>query len=441
MSAEHYFEKTIYLVVFIYFTCFSFISINSKWKSRWKTQYFIGFIFLCIIIFNFTQIAHHSPLQSLQVLPAWQKYCVVGCSIFVGITGFIYFAVLQEDTHRFRHNFQNETNSIPEHDAKMVVDCNNGLGECPLWDDRKGLLCWVDSKKKTFWTYNPKTKQSNSYDLPECAGSFCLCQDGSYLFAFEKGPAFWDPFNDKLSSFDPKNRIFDFEVNKSTRMNDGRVDKQGRFVVGGMLSMYYSERDYVVNVVWKYILNVFRALSGLRSAVYRINKDLTYTKLFDNVMLSNSICFGLDGTSMYFTDSVKWIIFERHPRIEVYEYDEDDTKKPDTNNGKLLTNKVRSPDGCIVDSNGSLWSAQVMNGKIVRYDLDGNVNMIVNVPSRHPTCCCFGGDDLNTLYITSLQATYISKWDCCSRDGALFAVKINDVKGNKEDRFQGSRAI
>jgi hypothetical protein len=59
------------------------------------------------------------------------------------------------------------------------------------------------------------------------------------------------------------------------------------------------------------------------------------------------------------------------------------------------------PDGSCVDAEGYLWSAQYRLARIVRYAPDGRVDRTIALPTGNPTCCAFGGDQLDTLYITT----------------------------------------
>eukprot|EP01084_Bolivina_argentea_P166380 288857_1 len=288
--------------------------------------------------------------------------------------------------------------------AKLIVNCNNKLGECPIWNDRTNELCWIDNLGKKFWKYNPTNKQLKSYNLPECPGSFCLCNNNSILFAFENGPAFYD-----INTNTMHKRIFHFEPNKKTKMNDGRADRNGRFIVGGMRK--YKSKDL--------------------TAIYRINHDLSYQKLIDDIKCTNSICFSLDGQSMYMTDTFGYY---KNPRIMKYEYTSD-YRMPF--NPIVYTKHCQAPDGSCIDSDGYLWSAQCGKGKIIRYDKYGNVNMIVEVPEYYVTCCAFGGENLDTLYVTTLDPT--DMYPDPSRKatptiGGLYAVHL-PIKGVKENRF------
>jgi sugar lactone lactonase YvrE len=79
--------------------------------------------------------------------------------------------------------------------------------------------------------------------------------------------------------------------------------------------------------------------------------------------------------------------------------------------GKLSNRRVfvdysatrERPDGACIDSHGCVWTAIFAGGKIVRYTPQGRVDRVVPVPVTNPTCLCFGGADLKTLFITSAR--------------------------------------
>ena len=72
---------------------------------------------------------------------------------------------------------------------------------------------------------------------------------------------------------------------------------------------------------------------------------------------------------------------------------------------------------------------------MVRYDENGNVNMIVNVPEPYVTCATFGGKDLDMLYVTTSSARMSDEEkNKYEHFGALYAVKL-PVKGCNENRF------
>ena len=72
-----------------------------------------------------------------------------------------------------------------------------------------------------------------------CSAYNLETEEGEYLFAFEDGIAFFDPETQRRVPVTEE-----WEPGKKTRMNDGRVDRQGRFVVGG-----FSEVRHISGMV------------------------------------------------------------------------------------------------------------------------------------------------------------------------------------------------
>ena len=54
-----------------------------------------------------------------------------------------------------------------------------------------------------------------------------------------------------------------------------------------------------------------------------------------------------------------------------------------------------------VDINGYLWNAEWNGGQVVCYDLNGDIINRIKTPMNRPTCCAFGGPNMNVLFITS----------------------------------------
>ena len=319
-----------------------------------------------------------------------------------------------------------KTSKIPQYTAKVVLDCNNIHGECPIWDHRKQKLYWIDILNEKFWKYDPVTNESFSHSLPDRPGSFALCHnnDDYVLFAFKNGPRFMD-----IESFECiGDTLFQFEPNLPTMMTDGRVDRNGRFVVGGYNLLKGDERLQKI------------------SNIYRINHDLSHDIIINNIAATNSICFSLNGDKMYYTDSR----FTDGQKIIQCDYFNHDDRMPI--NERVFTKWVDeekyhndqngyhcSIDGSIIDKDGYLWNCEFNGGRVTRYDHDGNINMIINVPEPYVTCCAFGGKDLNVLYITTSSARMKDEEKSqYEQVGALYAIKLADIKGVEESRFVSS---
>jgi L-arabinonolactonase len=112
------------------------------------------------------------------------------------------------------------------------------------------------------------------------------------------------------------------------------------------------------------------------------------------VTIPNSICFSLDGRTMYFCDSL-----ER--RIRQCDYDAASGVVANVREFVRFAHSDGLPDGSIVDAEGCLWNAAWGVGRVRRYAPDGRVLGQFLVPAKNTTCVAFGGDGLADLYITS----------------------------------------
>jgi sugar lactone lactonase YvrE len=285
-----------------------------------------------------------------------------------------------------------------------VVDCQNTLGEGPVWFADEQKLYWVDIEKSEMWRYDPETGDIKVWNTPERVGCFAFREQGGLLVAFESHLSFWDPESDQTK------KIQDFEPDlPKCRTNDGRCDRQGRFIVGGMNESGDG-----------------KAISN----VYRVDGDLSTHQIISGVTCSNSICFSPDGKVMYFADT---------PTREIWAFDYD-TRTGAISNKRVFTDfsdQPGAPDGSIVDSEGCLWSAQWNGHRVVRYRPDGGVDRVLDMPVMNPTCVAFGGKNLDVLYVTT--ARYLMTPEQIEAEplsGGLFAVQAG-VKGLKEPKFCG----
>ncbi len=89
------------------------------------------------------------------------------------------------------------------------------------------------------------------------------------------------------------------------------------------------------------------------------------------------------------------------------------------------------PDGSSIDADGYVWNCRWDGGCIVRVAPGGDVDCVVEMPTRNITNCTFGGRDLDTLYITS-AASPAEKGDRLA--GSLFSLRTS-VRGISENRF------
>ena len=258
-------------------------------------------------------------------------------------------------------------------DVSTALICKNILGESCFWDPRINSLIWTDIEGKKIWKLNEKN-QSLDYNLPDRAGFILPRKKNGFIIGFPKHIAI---SNQDFSSFE---KICDVEISvKQTRINDAKVDPYGGIVFGT-----YNEDPDKINR--KPIANL-----------YRLAPDLSLTHLLSNITVSNGIAFSQNENIMYFADTPTG-------RIQKFKYSQDFNKFNELDSN-IIFKDVGEPDGATVDINNNYWSARVRGKCIISIDTKSEkILEKINLPTNTPTCVTFGGNNLSSLYVTSLRA-------------------------------------
>ena len=73
----------------------------------------------------------------------------------------------------------------------------------------------------------------------------------------------------------------------------------------------------------------------------------------------------------------------------------------------------------------------------MRYDPEGRVDRVIELPVRQPTSCIFGGEDLDILYVTTARFEQSAReLESQPLAGALLALDVG-VGGLPEPAFAG----
>ncbi|WP_136637673.1 SMP-30/gluconolactonase/LRE family protein [Pseudooceanicola onchidii] len=242
------------------------------------------------------------------------------------------------------------------------------LGETCLWDARTGLLGWIDIEQPRFYTLDPATGATTSVAHP---GTYLGCQaltrSGRQLLARDLTLITCDADGSDVRVLAETPG----EAMPDTRLNDGRVDAQGRLWIGTMDN------------------ELHRGLGHL----YRVDPDGTMTAVLGDVIVSNGIAFDPQGRWMWFTDTRRHLTWKIHLDADGTVTGRDPWADYSASGGR--------PDGACVDADGCLWQAMFGGGRVVRYAPDGRIDRDIALPVTNPTCLCFGGPDLSTLFVTS----------------------------------------
>lgn len=193
------------------------------------------------------------------------------------------------------------------------------------------------------------------------------------------------------------------------RCNDGRCDRQGRFLVGTMVQDMGQ--------------------GAPAGRLYSHNAGEGARLLLDDLIVPNGLALSPDGRTLYLSDS--------HPSrqlIWAFDYDPD-TGTP--SNRRLFVDMNAHPgrpDGAAVDVDGCYWICGNDAGLIHRFTPDGRLDRSLSVPVKKPAMCAFGGRNLDTLFVTSIRPG----GDLTDQPlaGGLFALDPG-VQGLPEPAFAG----
>lgn len=248
--------------------------------------------------------------------------------------------------------------------SQSLLQVGNILGECPLWHPREQALYWLDIDAGLLQRFHPGLNELEVFDLGKKAGSFGFRANGGLVVATQTGFAFWSQASGLSEDFA---RIYPHDV--SLMMNDGRVDSQGRFWAGS------------------------KGPAGSAS-LFRLNVDGTYTRILDNLSISNGLDWSADEELCYFTDSGEQSIFQ-------FAHRNGQLQSKSLFFSMLERRQTGTPDGLCLDSAGNIWSAIWDGCRVIQLSPQGEILQEIHLPVSRPTSLCFGGADLRDLFITS----------------------------------------
>lgn len=285
-----------------------------------------------------------------------------------------------------------------------TLTCQNILGEGIQWNLQDQSLWWTDIQAATLFRYQPASQQLQRWTTPERVSCFAFAEtDPRLLVAFASGIAWWDWQTNQYEWLARPEQIIN-----GNRLNDGRVDRQGRFWVGSIVEQRHSQTQ--------------------EATLYCLESNLNLTSHLSGLSISNSLCWSPDSSRVYHADS------PQH-RIDVYDFNAALGLLSNPQTFVELAPGLE-PDGACIDSEGCLWSAQWGGRQVVRYTPSGEVSAILKLPVSQPTCVALGGPELNWLCVTSarqgLTAKQLTEQPLA---GSVFIYQVN-VVGLPESRFR-----
>jgi sugar lactone lactonase YvrE len=283
--------------------------------------------------------------------------------------------------------------------AACLLDGKFDLAESPVWSVAEQTLWFVDINAPNLHRLDPATLHLDTWPMPAAIGSIALTGDGKVIAARRDGIWRFDPATEQET-------LLAASPLENARFNDGRCDRQGRFWAGGMSDDRAPE-----------------------TALYRLDGDRMMRQgLVGGIGISNALAWSPDGRTMYHGDT---------PTSCVHAYDYD-VKTGTISNRRLfldLRETAERPDGAAVDSAGNYWVAFYGAGKVAQFSPEGRRLREVDLPVKAPTMPCFGGADLQTLFITTARQKHTAdELKKMPLAGGIFSLRV-DVPGLPEAPF------
>ncbi|MBU1438374.1 MAG: SMP-30/gluconolactonase/LRE family protein [Gammaproteobacteria bacterium] len=258
-------------------------------------------------------------------------------------------------------------------EAKLLkrLPVQNQLGEAVVYDQRLDAIWWTDIKQATLYCYLLATETLRQWQAPSAITAIGLTSNPAQLMvSFYKGVALYQPDTG------------DWQVVAETephlpgnRLNDGRMDRQGRFWVGSMVEDPTANPPDSSGSLYCY-----SAATGLQ-------------KIFSGLQIANGLGFSPDSRWLYHADS---------PRRTIKRYAFDASSGMVTG-GELWhqTPEHSYPDGATIDADGHLWSAHWGSGRVYRYLPDGRIAGHIQLDVTQSSCVALGGRQQTLLFVTS----------------------------------------
>ncbi len=265
------------------------------------------------------------------------------------------------------------------------------LGEGPLWHPERNQLFWFDILGNRLMSRVKDKPVSWQFDEHVSAAGWV--DHNTLLMASETGLYRFDIETGQRELVVPME-----ESDPLTRSNDGRADPYGGFWIGTMGK---------------------EAEPG-EGAIYRFYKG-TLEPLFQDITISNAICFSPNGETAYYADTATSLIMRQ-------ELDAEGWPKGPSEVFVDLSAEGLNPDGAVVDADGCLWNAQWGASRVARYSPSGTLLETIAFPAEQISCPAFGGAGLDILFTTS------AAHDAAQSDrlaGQTFAETVR-VKGQRE---------
>ena len=305
----------------------------------------------------------------------------------------------------------------------IVAPQPNELGESPFWHPHQQMLYWIDIPGRKILRANVFMGTVETWPMPSEPGCMAPAASGGLVIALRDGIYRARDWGGALALI----QKFDHDPG-TTRFNDGKADTKGRFWAG----------------------TIFEPRTSPDAALFSIDcrdggSPLVQRKVGD-ATTANGLAWSPDAKTVYWADTPRHLIrawdwdaqtnamsaervFKQFPMKPVsWQYGAVDAASPSAYAGR--------PDGAAIDMKGNYYVAMFEGQRVLKLSPSGDLLATLHLPAQCPTMPCFGGADLQTLYVTTARhhrsAQELADFP---HSGCVFSTRV-DVPGLPVNFFQ-----
>ena len=292
------------------------------------------------------------------------------------------------------------------------------LGESPFWHPQEQLLYWVDIAGRQILRTHVSMGSVETWDMPSEPGCIAPAASGGWVIALRHGVFRARAWRGPLQLI----ATLDYDP-AQMRANDGKCDALGRFWIGTI------DETRVARNAALYSLDCREG----RTPVVERKVDQTTLP----ATTANGLAWSPDGRTLYWADTPGHVVHawdyevssnamtahrtfaQFAPKPAGWQFDP--AGDPARYRGR--------PDGAAVDVQGNYYVAMFEGRRVCKFAPDGALLAELATPAQCPTMPCFGGEDLQTLYLTSARhQRSAAELKAFPLSGCVFSMRV-DVPG------------
>ena len=292
---------------------------------------------------------------------------------------------------------------------QTVVGQPSQLGESPFWHPGEQQLYWVDIPGRKILRVRPASGAVDEWPLPQDPGCIAPALSGGLVIALRDGIYRARTWGGPLVQLAAATHD-----TTTTRFNDGKCDALGRLWAGTI----YEPRD--------------AQRAGLYCLDARGHVPPQLVLKLGDATTANGLAWSPDGRTLYWSDTPRhvthaWDFDAATGALQNQRVFQQFAPKPAdwTPGAPGASGYGGRPDGAAVDVDGNYYCAMFEGGRLLKFAPTGALLADIPTPVRCPTMPCFGGDDLRTLYLTSVRAGRpAAELAAMPASGCVFAMRV-----------------